>query len=45
MKDWNANKDTNANGDRWIVWEAAFVGLLIVLAVVGVLCNAIVALV
>ena len=45
MKDWNADKDADASTDRWIAWEAAFVGLLIVLGLAGVLYNILVALV
>ena len=44
MKDWNADKDADASTDRWIAWEAALVGLLIVLGLVGVLYNLVVAL-
>ncbi len=39
MKDWNADKDVDASTDRWIAWEAAFVGLLIVLSLGSVLYN------
>ena len=45
MKDRNANKDANASADRWIAWETALVGLLIVLGLASVLYNLIVALV
>ena len=39
MKDWNADKDADASADRWIAWEAALVGFLIVLSLGGVLYN------
>ena len=39
MKDWNADKEADASTDRWIAWEAAFVGLLIALGLAGVLYN------
>ena len=45
MKDWNADKDADASADRWIAWEAAFVSLLFVLGLAGVLLNLVVALV
>ena len=39
MKDWNAEKDANASTDRWIGWEAALVGLLIVVGLGSVLYS------
>lgn len=45
MKDRNADKDANASTDRWIAWEAALVGLLIVFSLGSVLYNVIAALV
>ena len=39
MKDRNADKDADASSDRWIAWEAAFVGFLIVLSLGSVLYN------
>ena len=39
MKDWNADKDDNARADRWVAWEAAFLGLLVVLSLGSVLYN------
>lgn len=32
MKDWNSNKDADDRADLWIAWEAALIGLMIVLA-------------
>ena len=45
MKDWNADKDADASTDRWIAWEAALVGLTIVLGLAGVLYSMVVALI
>jgi hypothetical protein len=39
MKDWNADKGADADADRWIAWEAALVGSLMVLGLGGVLYN------
>ena len=39
MKDWNTDKDADASTNRWIAWEAALVGFLIVLGLAGVLYN------
>ncbi len=39
MKARNADKDANATIDRWIAWEAAFVSLLMILGLGGVLYN------
>jgi len=39
MKDWNTDKDADASADRWIAWEAVFIGLLMVLGLGGVLYN------
>lgn len=35
MKDRKDDKDAKARADRWIAWEATFVGLLIVLGLAG----------
>ena len=45
MKDRNADKHANADTDRWIAWEAALVGILIVLGLASVLYNIVVALI
>lgn len=45
MKDRNADKDAKIRGDRWIAWEAAFVGLLIFLGLASVLYDFVVSLI
>ena len=39
MKDRNADEHAKARADRWIAWEAAFIGLLMILGLGGVLYN------
>lgn len=45
MKDWNTDEDANASTDRWIAWEAALVGFLILLVIGDSLYNCAAALV